>query len=128
MTSVLVAIGGFLYFFVFDTFLEGKTIGRFLLRLKTVHRSKKRTLSPGEASVNAIGKTFLLLDLFLGTLVSLADSNNRGIRQLRLSQKFARAVTMNIHYDMSEEDNSQSFLREERDSGDLWLGDNSNGI
>ncbi|TFH03833.1 MAG: hypothetical protein E4H14_15985, partial [Candidatus Thorarchaeota archaeon] len=118
--SLLVGIGGFLYFFVFDAFFEGKTVGRLLLRLKTVHSSKKRTLSPGEAVVNAIGKTFLLLDLFLGTLLSLADSHNRGLRQLRLTQRLASVVTMNIHYDMSEENNSHSFPREESDSGAQW--------
>ena len=120
VTSLLVGISGFLYFFIFDAFLEGKTVGRLLLRLKTLHQSKTRTLSPGEACVNAIGKTFLLLDLFLGTLVSLADSHNRGLRQVRLTQRLARVVTMNISYDLSEGNNSQSFLREESDSGALW--------
>lgn len=117
LTSILVGLSGFLYFFVFDAFLEGKTIGRYLLRLKTLHQSKTRTVSPGEACVNAIGKTFLLLDLFLGALLSLADSHNRGLRQFRMTQRLARAVTIDIHYDMSKVDNSEPFLQDESGTG-----------
>ncbi len=114
--SVLVAIFGFLYFFIFDAFFEGKTVGRRVLRLKTRHESKDRSLSFGEAGVNAIGKTFLLLDLFLGGLVSIFDSRKPGLRQVRLTQKLARAVIIDPSVSIpSDGNNSRSFLRDDND-------------
>lgn len=120
-TSILVAIFGFLYFFVFDAFFEGKTVGRFVLRLNTHHEGKDRALSFGEAGVNAIGKTFLILDIILGCLVSIFDSRKRGLRQIRLTQKLARAVTIDSSFSLPPDaDNSQSFLRDDDKSGELW--------
>jgi len=121
ITSLLVAIFGFLYFFVFDSFFEGRTLGRRVLRLKTLHESKDRTLSFGEAAVNAIGKAFILMDLIFGFLVSLMDSRNPGLRQVRLTQKLARAVTIDPSVRIpSDGNNSQSFLRDDDKSGVLW--------
>ena len=121
ITSLLVAIVGFLYFFVFDAFFEGKTVGRFVLRLNTHHEGKDRALSFGEAGVNAIGKTFLLLDIILGCLVSIFDSRRRGLRQVRLTQKLARAVTIDSSFSIPPDaNNSQSFLRDDNESGELW--------
>ena len=121
ITSLLVAIVGFLCFFVFDAFFEGKTVGRFVLRLNTHHEGKDRALSFGEAGVNAIGKTFLILDLILGSLVSIFDSRKRGLRQIRLTQKLARAVTIDPSVSIPPDaNNSQSFLRDDDKSGELW--------
>jgi len=121
ITSLLVAIFGFLYFFIFDAFFEGRTLGRRVLRLKTLHESKDRTLSFGEAAVNAIGKAFLLMDLIFGFLMSVFDSRNPGLRQVRLTQKLARAVTIDPSVSIpSDGNNSQSFLRDDDKSGVLW--------
>ena len=121
ITSLLVAIFGFLYFFIFDAFFEGRTLGRRVLKLKTLHESKDRTLSFGEAAVNAIGKALLLIDLIFGFLVSLVDSRNAGLRQVRLTQKLARAVTIDPSVRIpSDGNNSQSFLRDDDKSGELW--------
>jgi len=121
ITSLLVAIFGFLYFFIFDAFFEGRTLGRRVLRLKTLHESKDRTLSFGEAAVNAIGKAFLLMDLIFGFVVSFMDSRNPGLRQVRLTQKLARAVTIDPSVRIPPDaNNSQSFLRDDDKSGELW--------
>ncbi|MHA1929249.1 MAG: RDD family protein [Candidatus Thorarchaeota archaeon] len=120
-TALLVAIFGFLYFFVCDAFFEGKTMGRRILKLKTHHESKDRTFSFGEASINAIGKTFLILDLILGYLVSVFDSRNPELRQVRLTQKLARVVTIDPSVSIpSDGNNSQSFMRDNDESGVLW--------
>jgi len=121
LTSILVAITGFLYFFVFDAFLEGRTVGRRVLRLKTLHKSKNRTLSVGEAAVNAIGKTFLLLDLFLGTLVSMYENRNNGLRQVRLTQKLAGVLIVKTSLsNLSNGSISLGFLQDDNDPGALW--------
>ncbi len=121
MTSVLVAIFGFLYFFVCDAFFEGKTVGRLILGLKTNHESKDRALSFGEAGVNAIGKAFLLLDLILGQLISVFDSRNPELKQVRLTQKLTRVVTIDPSVSIpSDGNNSQSFLKDDNDPGVLW--------
>lgn len=121
MTSVLVAIFGFLYFFVCDAFFEGKTVGRRILKLKTHHESKDRALSFGEAGINAIGKAFLLLDLILGQLISVFDSRNPELKQVRLTQKLARVVTIDPSVSIpSDGNNSDPFLRDDDKSGELW--------
>ena len=119
--SLIVAIFGFMYFFICDAFLEGRTLGRFILRLKTRHERKIRTLSAGEAAVNALGKTFLFLDIMLGFLASICISRKPELRQIRLSQKAAGAVTMYSSFDPpSYEEDSDPFLGDENKDGELW--------
>ena len=121
LVSLITAVFGFMYFFIFDAFFEGRTPGRFTLRLKTRHERKIRTLSAGEAVVNALGKTFLFLDIILGFLASICYSRKPELRQIRLSQKAAKAVTMYTSFDpQSYEEDSQSFLSDDNNDGELW--------
>ncbi|MHA1948367.1 MAG: hypothetical protein ACXAAO_05755 [Candidatus Thorarchaeota archaeon] len=124
-----VVIFGFFYFFIFDAFFGGKTVGRRVLGLETLHESKKRTLTKSEASINAIGKVFLLLDLFLGFIASALDSRDPELRQVRLTQRLARAVTKDSYYTMSpDEEKLDSFLGEGDDRGTIWWDDNEESV
>lgn len=99
LTSILIAIVGFLYFFIFEAFLGGRTIGRFIFRLKTVHESRTRTLRFEEACINTIGKTFLFLDLVFGFIMAIISGHDPSIRQVRFSQRVSGAVTMKTSFD-----------------------------
>lgn len=106
-----IALFSFIYFFIFDAYFKGRTLGRRILGLETLHESKKRTLTKREASINAIGKVFLLLDLLLGFFASFFDSRDPELRQVRLTQKLAGAVTKDTYYTMSpEEEKWDTFL------------------
>jgi len=121
LPSLLIAIISFLYFFVCDAFLGGRTIGRFIMRVKSIHESKTRVLHVEEACITAVGKTFLLLDLSLGFMVAICYSKNPGLRQIRLSQRVAGAVTMSTSFDpQSAEEISDPFLKDDSTGGELW--------
>jgi len=118
LASILMAIISFLYFFIFEAFFEGKTVGRFIFRLKTLHESKIRSLRVDEAGINAIGKTFLLIDLLIGFLVINGQSR---LRQIRLSQRAAGAITVSISFEPQLlEDKSGSILEDESTKSDGW--------
>jgi hypothetical protein len=120
-----VAIFGFFYFFIFDAFFEGKTVGRRVLRLETLHESKERTLTKREASINSIGKVFLLLDLLLGFIASVFDTRDPELKQFRLTQRLAGAITKDTYYTSSpEEEKLDSFLGDGDDRGTIWWDDN----
>jgi len=120
-SSMLVAIFAFLYFFLCDAFIEGGTVGRIILRLRTIHESRTRHLSAGEAAVNALGKTFLLIDLGLGVLVSICYSKKPGLRQIRLTQRLTGAVTVSSSFNFQTyQEGSESFLSDDNFDGAIW--------
>lgn len=120
-TSFLVAIISFLYFFLCNAFLGGKTIGRYIARVKSIHKSKIRILSIEEACIISVGKTFLLLDLFLGFMAAICFTDKPELRQFRLSQRIAGAVTMSISFDPnSHEGISDPFLDDDSTKSDGW--------
>jgi hypothetical protein len=121
ITSLLITIFSFLYFFVCEAFLGGRTIGRFIFRVKTLHESKSRSIFAKEALILAIGKTFLLLDLAFGFMGAICYTHNSRLRQIRLSQRVAGTITVSTSFDFEsiEEDDSDSFLNED---GKKWEG------
>ena len=83
----------FLYYFIFETALEGKTIGKLIFRVKTVSR-KDRSLKFYEALVNSLGKSFFcVVDLIIGLIVLASVKKPEGVstkpRQIRLMQRLA---------------------------------------
>lgn len=120
-SSVLIAIFGFLYFFLCDAFIEGGTVGRLILRLRTIHESRRRHLSVREAAVNALGKTFILIDLGIGVLASICYSKSPGLRQVRLTQRLSGAVTVSSSFNYhTYQEGSESFLRDDNLDGAIW--------
>ncbi len=66
---LLPSIVAFVYFFVLETFFDGRTIGKFILGIKSVSGQESRSLKPTEAATNAFAKSFfLLLDLIFGAI------------------------------------------------------------
>lgn len=121
IASLLIGIFAFLYFFLCDAFIEGGTVGRIILRLRTIHVSRTRHLSAGEAAVNALGKTFLLIDLGLGVLVSICYSKNPGLRQVRLTQILSGSVTVSSSFNFQTyQEGSESFLSDDNFDGAIW--------
>ncbi len=83
---------GFGYFFIFEAFNKGQTIGKILLHLRTVDEESLDVAKPGQYVVNnlARGTIFLLLDLIIGFLVNSGEENNR----LRILQNISRTVVI----------------------------------
>ncbi|MFW9840111.1 MAG: hypothetical protein ACFFES_04355 [Candidatus Thorarchaeota archaeon] len=126
---LLVVVVGFSYFFTFEAYFGGKTPGRLVLGLETMHESMSRSLSLKEASINAIGKCFLLLDLILGYFVYVFNSRSEELGQIRLTQQLAGAVTKDSYYKKPlTREKSDSFLIDDGSSGVKWWDDNDDEL
>ena len=83
----------FLYFFIFETALKGKTFGKMIFRVKSTSM-KNRSMKYNEAIINSLGKSFFcFLDLIIGLIVlasvKIPDGALTKPRQVRLMQRLA---------------------------------------
>ncbi|MFX1256106.1 MAG: RDD family protein [Promethearchaeota archaeon] len=73
---VLPNIIAFVYFFVLETFFDGRTIGKAILGIKSVSGKENRSITPTEAATNAFAKSFfLLLDIIFGAITKKYSSH-----------------------------------------------------
>ncbi len=89
---------GFLYFFIFETALKGKTLGFMIFRIKSVS-VKNRSLKFYEVILNSLGKSFFcVIDLIIGLIVFASVKKPDGAltksKQIRLMQRLAGAVVI----------------------------------
>jgi hypothetical protein len=96
--SLLSMLLGFFYFFLFDAFYNGRTIGRVFMKIETQHESENRRLTYREAYYNAVGKSFILVDIIVGQIASMRSSSVDGKKQVRYTQKLAGIVTKDSMY------------------------------
>jgi uncharacterized RDD family membrane protein YckC len=79
----------FLYFFIFDTFANGKTLGKRIFRVKSINASG-RPVKYYEALINSAGKSFFFLgDLVIGVVVFALRESKGVFKQYRLTQQIA---------------------------------------
>ena len=88
----------FLYFFIFETALKGKTLGKMIFRVKSAS-TKNRSLNYYEVIINSLGKSFFcLLDLIIGLIVLASVKKPNGAltksKQIRLMQRLADVVVI----------------------------------
>jgi len=89
---------GFLYFFIFETALRGKTLGKMIFRIKSVSM-KNRSLKYYEVILNCLGKSFFCgIDLIIGLIVFASVKKPDGAltksKQIRLMQRLAGVVVI----------------------------------
>jgi len=89
---------GFLYFFIFETTLKGKTLGKMIFRVKSASM-KNRSLKYYEVIINSLGKSFFcVIDLIIGLIVFASVKKPDGAltkpKQIRLMQRLAGVVVI----------------------------------
>ncbi|MHA2423753.1 MAG: RDD family protein [Candidatus Thorarchaeota archaeon] len=93
---------GFFYFFSFEAFFKGRTLGRLLMKIETRPENQDRQITFREAYYNALGKTFLLVDIILGGLSSYRSGFNEK-HQERYTQRLAHVVTADRTFQTTSE-------------------------
>ncbi len=118
--SLLAVLFGFFYFFVFEAFFKGKTLGRLLMRIETQSEDQGRKITIKEAYYNALGKTFLLVDLILGGLLSYKRGLNPTHKE-RYTQRLARVVTVDLTYQLAQGETTEHISKPgDTEEKDWW--------
>jgi uncharacterized RDD family membrane protein YckC len=111
-STITVIIFAFFYFFSCDAFLKGRTIGKAILKTKSVGAGGQ-ALSFKDVVLNALGKSFLLLwDLVIGFIAKSVSSTREGSRQIRITQQLTNVSVIDLKYEEKQED-------------EFWLDDNA---
>ena len=84
----------FLYFFFLEAFFKGQTIGKILLKIRTVDESSFQPPDISQALVNNIarGSFLFLIDFVLGIIANSGKPNKR----YRILQNFSRTVVVKL--------------------------------
>ncbi|TFF85643.1 MAG: hypothetical protein EU517_01395 [Promethearchaeota archaeon] len=93
LTNVYNFALGFLYFWLLEAFNNGQTLGKMILRIRSVNADNFETTDAGMYALNNLTKAsgFLILDVILGILLYFSEQgSNRNT--LRISQHFAHIV------------------------------------
>jgi len=86
---------GFLYFWLLETFNNGQTLGKMILKIRSVNEENFEVAEPAMYALNSLTKAsgFLVLDVIFGILFYFSDQDsNRNI--LRISQRLAHVVVI----------------------------------
>ncbi len=93
-------IVGFGYFLILETLSRGKTVGKSILRIRTVKRDGYSPISAREGVLNALGKSVILLwDLLGGIVIRSMRVSHTEQNQLRIMQRISDAVVINTRID-----------------------------
>ncbi|MFX1521252.1 MAG: RDD family protein [Promethearchaeota archaeon] len=84
---------GVLYFWILEAFNNGQTIGKKLLKLRTVDELSLQVAEPGNYLVNNLsrGSWWILLDLLIGLIVN-STSDER--KRYRILQNWSKTVVI----------------------------------
>ena len=76
---------GFLYFWLMETFTGGKTIGKYILKIRTVDQKSLEPTTPKRYALNNLTKStlILILDVLFG-LILREDPDKKQIRHTQL--------------------------------------------
>lgn len=112
---VFVVFIGFLYFVLLESVLKGRTIGKLILRIRTISSNDSNPITMKEAVINAFGKSFFLLwDLLIGFSQRKSSAINESRNVIRLTQNKANVIVVNTRYTGTLDDTEQV---------DRWLFD-----
>ena len=97
-TNVYLFTIGFFYFFLFEYFNQGQTIGKFLLKIRSVDEKSLKKAKFTQYFLNNVSKAnpFILIDLFLGVLVN-HNSNDLNKKHLRITQNLSEISVIKIN-------------------------------
>ena len=95
LTNVYNFAIGFLYFWLLETFNKGQTLGKVILKIRSVNNENFEVIEPAMYALNNLTKPsgFLILDIIFGILFYFSEQDsNRNI--LRFSQHLAHIVVI----------------------------------
>ena len=97
-TNVYLFTIGFFYFFLFEYFNQGQTIGKFLLKLRAVDEKSFKKAKFTQYFLNNVSKAtpFVLIDLLLGIMVN-HNSNEIFKKHLRITQNLSEISVIKLN-------------------------------
>ncbi|MFW9804652.1 MAG: RDD family protein [Candidatus Thorarchaeota archaeon] len=101
-TFYIIAVG-FGYFLLLESLTRGKTVGKAILRIRTVKRDGKNPISVREGVMNALGKSVLLWDLIIGLVARSMNASRAEQKQIRATQQLSDVVVVNTRIDSTQQ-------------------------
>ena len=97
-TNVYLFTIGFFYFFLFEFFNHGQTIGKLLLKIRAVDEKSFKKAKFTQYFLNNVSKAtpFILIDLFLGVLVN-HNSTEPNKNHLRITQNLSEISVIKLN-------------------------------
>lgn len=85
---------GFSYFWLFESYNNGQTIGKWIFKIQTVDGNTLKPTSRKRYAINNLvrGTPLFLLDLIIGLLKNSEDPD----RRIRLSQEFSKTIVIKV--------------------------------
>jgi uncharacterized RDD family membrane protein YckC len=103
-SSLFIIVVGFVYFFLLESLTQGKTVGKAILRIRTVKRDGYIPISVRESALNALGKSFLLFwDISAGFVVQSMKAWHSERKQFRILQQISDVVVINTRFDITQQ-------------------------
>lgn len=123
-SSLSIVIVGFGYFLLLDSLTAGKTVGKAILRIRTVKRDGNSPISVREGVLNALGRSFLLLwDISVGFVVLSLRASYAKRKQFRVMQQISDVVVVNTRIDSTQQDpfEGPDWWQDKESKGpDIW--------
>ena len=85
---------GFFYFWILESFNEGQTLGKLILKLRTVDESSFKVVSKKNHAINNIIKSspFFIIDFIIGIFANYSAPEKR----LRYTQNLSKTVVIKV--------------------------------
>lgn len=95
--SVPSILFGFLYFFLFEAYNHGQTLGKMAMKLRTVDDQTFKEPTPSQAALHSIGKNIaLFVDLVVGLIVREEKRSLQENNQVRFTQRYSRTSVIKL--------------------------------
>jgi uncharacterized RDD family membrane protein YckC len=128
-STFYIVIVGFAYFLLLESVTGGKTVGKAMLRTRTVKRDGNNPISAKEGVINAFGKSILLLwDLLAGVVVRSMKTSHIERKQLRLMQQLSDVIVVNTRMDSTQQvqiEGPDWWQDQDSKKPDIWGEENS---
>lgn len=81
------------YFWLLEAFNRGQTLGKMIMKIRTVDERSKGPINPGQALLHILGKVFFLpLDIIIAWFVGKNTPEEKS--QVRVSQRISKTVVI----------------------------------
>jgi uncharacterized RDD family membrane protein YckC len=121
-TFYVVAVG-FGYFLLLESLTRGKTVGKAILRIRTVTRDGNNPISAREGVMNALGKSVLLWDLIIGLVARSMNASRAEQKQIRVTQQISDVVVVNTRFDSTQQvqfEGPDWWKEQDSKESDIW--------
>jgi uncharacterized RDD family membrane protein YckC len=86
---------GFAYFWLLESFNHGQTLGKMIMKIRTVDERSKGPINPGQAFLHVFGKVlFLPLDIIIAWFVGKTTPEEKS--QIRVTQRLSKTVVIRV--------------------------------